>query len=197
MISTSSARLTSDVLLRPAAPEDAPGLARAYARSREHLRRWEPDREEAFFTLAGQAERLRDLLAEQSAGRVMPWVMVRLPDEAAAEPDVVGTITLTGIVLGPWRSANVGYWVDAGQVRRGLASAALRAVCVAADAELGLHRLQAGTLLDNVASQRTLTSCGFTPYGVAENYLHINGAWRDHRLFQKILNGRRPGEPVG
>ncbi|MFE1774533.1 GNAT family N-acetyltransferase [Streptomyces sp. NPDC059008] len=192
MISASSVRLTSDVLMRPAVSEDAAGLARSYLRSRDHLRPWEPDRDEAFFTPAGQAERLREMLAERGAGRSMPWVLVREPDGGAAEPDIVGTITLSGIVRGPFHSGNVGYWIDAGQVGRGLASAALRAVCAAADTELGLHRLQAGTLVHNAASQRVLTKCGFTLFGTAEDYLHINGAWRDHRLFQKILNGRRP-----
>lgn len=122
----------------------------------------------------------------------MPWVLVRQADGSAAEPDIVGAVTLSGIVLGPFRSATVGYWIDAGQVGRGLASAAVRAVCATADAELGLHRLQAGLLVDNIASQRVLAKCGFVPFGTAENYLHIDGAWRDHRLFQKILNDRRP-----
>ncbi|MFE0381623.1 GNAT family N-acetyltransferase [Streptomyces inhibens] len=195
MITASPARLTPDVLMRPAVPEDATGLARAYTRSRDHLRRWEPERDEAFFTPAGQAQHLRSRLAEQRAGRALPWVLVRQPDQGAAEadePDIVGAITLSDIVLGPLRSAHVGYWIDVGQVRRGLASAAVTALCSAADTELGLHRLQAGTLVDNLASQRVLTKCGFVPFGVAENYLHINGAWRDHRLFQKILNDRRP-----
>lgn len=187
-----SARLTPDVLMRLPVPEDAAPLARAYQRSRDHLRPWEPDRHESFFTPAGQAERLQGLLAEWSAGRAVPWVLVRQPDGDAAEPDVVGAVTLSGVTRGPMCSASLGYWIDAGQVGRGLASAAVRAVCALSDTELGLHRLQAGTLLHNIASQRVLTKCGFTLFGTAERYLHINGAWRDHRLFQKILNDRRP-----
>ncbi|MFG2137765.1 GNAT family N-acetyltransferase [Streptomyces sp. NPDC048650] len=187
---TASVQLTPDVVLRPAVPADAAGFARAYLRSRDHLRPWEPDRDDAFFTAAGQSERLRVLLAERDEGRGMPWALVR--QEAGAERDIVGAITLSGIVLGPLRSANVGYWIDPGQLGRGLASAALTAVCAAADGELHLHRLAAGTLLDNVASQRVLAKCGFVEYGVAEEYLHINGAWRARRLFQKILNDRRP-----
>ncbi|MFE6689838.1 GNAT family N-acetyltransferase [Streptomyces sp. NPDC057743] len=189
---TTSAWLAPDVLMRPAELTDAAGFSRAYQRSREHLRRTEPDRGEAFYTPTGQVERLRAQLAEQAAGRLALWVLVRASDDASAEPDVAGAITLSGITYGPLHSASVGYWIDAGQVRRGLAAAALRAVCAAADGELGLHRLEAGTLVDNVASQRVLTGCGFTLYGTAEKYLHINGAWRDHRLFQKILNDRRP-----
>ncbi|MER6104301.1 GNAT family protein [Streptomyces sp. NPDC001832] len=41
---------------------------------------------------------------------------------------------------------------------------------------------------DNVASQRVLAKCGFEQYGMAPRYLHINGEWRDHRLFQRILH---------
>jgi len=49
-----------------------------------------------------------------------------------------------------------------------------------------LHRLEAGTLLDNRASQRVLEKNGFEPIGIARNYLYINDAWRDHLLFQRI-----------
>ncbi|MER6053486.1 GNAT family protein [Streptomyces sp. NPDC001793] len=192
MITTASARLAADVLMRPAELADAAGFARAYQRSLDHLRPTEPVRAQGYYTLAGQTERLRAQLAERDAGRLMPWVLVREPDDGPGEPDVVGAITLSQITYGPLRSASVGYWIDAGHLRRGLASAAVRAVCAAADGELGLHRLEAGTLVENTASQRVLTGCGFTLYGTAEKYLHINGAWRDHRLFQKILNDRRP-----
>ncbi|MER7985567.1 GNAT family protein [Streptomyces noursei] len=191
----SSARLAPDVLMRPTELADAAGFARSYLRSLDHLRRTEPLRADGFYTPAGQAERLAVQLAERDAGRVMPWVLVREPDdgsEVPGEPDVVGALTLSQITYGPLRSASVGYWIDIGQLRRGLAAAALRAACAAADRELGLHRLEAGTLVDNVASQRVLTGCGFTPYGTAEKFLHIDGAWRDHRLFQKILNDRHP-----
>lgn len=77
-------------------------------------------------------------------------------------------------------------------IGRGLATAAVTQACAAADTELGLHRVEAGTLLDNVPSQRVLAKCGFEEFGVAPSYLYINGAWRDHRLFQRILNDRFP-----
>jgi ribosomal-protein-alanine N-acetyltransferase len=51
---------------------------------------------------------------------------------------------------------------------------------------LRLHRLQAGTLVDNIGSQRVLEKNGFERIGVAHNYLEIAGAWRDHILFQRI-----------
>ena len=48
---------------------------------------------------------------------------------------------------------------------------------------LGLHRLQAATLLDNERSQAVLRAAGFEEFGVAPSYLRIDGRWRDHRLF--------------
>ena len=52
---------------------------------------------------------------------------------------------------------------------------------------LGLHRVEAGTLVENHASQRVLTANGFTRYGLAPAYLRIDDRWQDHILFQ-VLN---------
>jgi ribosomal-protein-alanine N-acetyltransferase len=54
--------------------------------------------------------------------------------------------------------------------------------------EAGLHRLQAGTLLHNAASQTVLRRNGFTPIGVAPRYLRIAGRWQDHLLFQLLAD---------
>ena len=40
---------------RPLVLDDAPALAAAYVRNREHLGRWDPVRPESFFTAEGQA----------------------------------------------------------------------------------------------------------------------------------------------
>jgi [ribosomal protein S5]-alanine N-acetyltransferase len=93
-------------------------------------------------------------------------------------------------VYGPLRSANLGYWVDASRNGRGLATRAVAAAVEQAFGPLGLHRLQAGTLVDNVASQRVLEKNGFELIGLARNYLHIGGAWRDHLLYQRTVEGR-------
>ncbi|MEV7192731.1 GNAT family protein [Streptomyces sp. NPDC093510] len=175
--------LTKDVLIRPVVLDDAEALARAHRRNRAHLAPWDPARTAAFFTTEGQAERVMAQLAEGREGRSAHWVLV-------SAGEIIGHAALSNIVLGPVRSANLGYWIDAEHVGRGLASAAARHVCEAADGQLGLHRVEAGTLLHNTASQRVLAKCGFEEYGIAPGYLFINGAWRDHRLFQKILNDR-------
>lgn len=181
-----SCALPGRVLLRTASPGDAEALCAAYVDNREHLAPWEPRRDDAFFTVEGQARRLADRRREHEAGRLVPWLMV------AGDGGVVGTVTLSGITLGPFCSASLGYWTAAGMQRRGLATAAVEAVRAIAAERLGLHRIEAGTLVDNVRSRRVLDKCGFEPIGTAPRYLHIAGAWRDHRLFQRILHDGPP-----
>ncbi|MEU5168975.1 GNAT family N-acetyltransferase [Streptomyces mutomycini] len=178
--------LADGVRLRPVALTDAESFAEALTRSRAYMRPWEPARPEAFYTPEGQAQRLTGLLADRDAGRVMPWAL------ADDEDRVVGAMTLVCIERGPFRNARLGYWTDVGRAGRGLATAAVSRVCELARDELGLHRIEAGTVVDNAASQRVLAKCGFELYGTAPRYLHINGAWQDHRMFQRILHDGSP-----
>ncbi len=62
-----------------------------------------------------------------------------------------------------------------------------------AERRLGLHRLEAGTMLRNEPSQAVLRRAGFTFFGMAERFLYVNGTWEDHVLFQRILNDRPAG----
>jgi ribosomal-protein-alanine N-acetyltransferase len=177
--------LGGGVVLRPLGADDAAELAHAYTRNREHLSPWEPRRAADFYTVAGQVVRVRDQLAQREAGRLMPWLL-------ADGKRVVGAMNLSNITFGAFRSGNLGYWVDAAYNGRGLATGAVEAVCQAASERLGLHRIEAGTLVRNLASQRVLGKAGFELIGTAPRYLHIDGEWRDHLLFQRILNDRPP-----
>ncbi|MEU8523032.1 GNAT family protein [Streptomyces sp. NBC_01216] len=175
--------------IRPAVPEDAAALAAALLRNRAFMRPWEPRRTEAYYTAEGQAARLAD-------GGIR-WFAVEAETGGGGETGedgetIVGAATLSGIALGPFRSASLGYWVDSRYTGRGLASALVREACRAAREDLGLHRVEAGTVLDNHASQRVLAKSGFERIGTAPRYLHIDGAWRDHHLYQRVLHDEPP-----
>ncbi|MGP3772465.1 GNAT family N-acetyltransferase [Streptomyces sp. SDT5-1] len=173
--------ITPDTELRRAVADDARALAEAVVRNREFMAPWEPYRAEEYYTEREQAARIAE------PGGAM-WLLF----DRSSVGRVVGRVALNGIHLGPLCSANLGYWVDAEYRGRGLVPAAVEEVCRAARDELGLHRVEAGTLVDNVASQRVLAKCGFVRYGLAPKYLHINGEWRDHVLFQRLLHDEPP-----
>ncbi|WP_198597858.1 GNAT family N-acetyltransferase [Blastococcus atacamensis] len=163
--------------------DDAPAIAALLRENREFLAPYEPRRPESYFTDVGQRTELAEVLAGHSAGTTVPYVVL------APTGEVAGRITLGGIVRGALLSGVLGYWVARRYTRQGLASAAVAHVVRTAFDELGLHRLEAGTLVDNVASQAVLARNGFERYGLAPRYLRIAGRWQDHVLFQ-VLNPR-------
>ncbi len=172
--------LPEGYVIRDLSTSDAAALADAYRRNREHLAPFEPTRPESFFTEEGQASAAADQVARAQQGLSAAWVVAR-------DQQIVARINLTNIVMGVLRSASIGYWVDRKHVGRGLATGAVGFVCAQAQGR-GLHRVEAGTLVHNRASQRVLERSGFEPYGLAPRYLFIGGAWQDHRLYQRILH---------
>lgn len=136
-------------------------------------------REEEFFTERGQRERVGAALADLAAGRAYPYVV-----EVDGVP--VGRVNVTNVSRGPFCSGSLGYWVAGTHTGRGLASAAVGQVLESCFGRHGLHRVEAATLVDNVASQAVLRRHGFVLIGRAEGYLRIAGRWQDHLLFQRL-----------
>jgi len=169
------------VTTRLVATSDAPELAAVLAANRKFLAPYEPFRPEDYYTAEGQRTYLEDVLRTTAAGLTLPHVIV-------VDGRIVGRITLSGITRGPFLSASVGYWVAESANGRGVASAALARILRVAFDEMGLHRVEAGTLVHNAASQRVLERNGFRRYGLAPRYLKIDGDWRDHILFQRLAD---------
>ncbi|HZJ04274.1 MAG TPA: GNAT family protein [Nocardioidaceae bacterium] len=67
-----------------------------------------------------------------------------------------------------------------------LATAAVRDIKRVAFEELGLHRIQAETLLHNARSKRVLERNGFVRIGMAPEYLKSAGEWQDNDLYQVL-----------
>lgn len=168
--------------IRPLTLEDAEPLVDLLRTNREFLAPWQPIRDPAFLTVPGQRAAIEQLLGDQKRGVTAAHVIL---DEAR----IIGGVTLTNVVRGPFQSCNLGYWVSSADNGRGHASAAVAEITELAFSKLGLHRIEAGTLLNNIASQRVLERNGFERFGLARRYLQIAGHWQDHVLFQKIAPG--------
>jgi ribosomal-protein-alanine N-acetyltransferase len=159
-------------VIRRLVPDDAPEVARLLVANMSFLAPFEPERAEDFWSSEGQRSRI------EKAEHLY----------AILDADVIaGTVALSNVALGPFQSAHLGYWVDERRNGRGLATRAVAELVDRSFAKLGLHRLEAATLVDNVASQRVLEKNRFSRIGVAPRYLRIAGAWRDHVLFQRTV----------
>jgi ribosomal-protein-alanine N-acetyltransferase len=168
--------------IRPVVPGDAKVLSALYTAQRDFLAPFEPVRAESFFTEPTQRVRLTEIAERRRMGAGYSWLIL---DEGV----VAGMISLSNVVRGPFQSANIGYFVAREHNGRGLATTAVQLVVAEAFSAVGLHRVEAGTLLDNLGSQRVLQKAGFEQFGLAKRYLHIGGAWRDHLLFQRLSDG--------
>ena len=160
--------------------DDVPAVAALYSANRSFLAPWEPVRDDEFYTERGQLAVVERALERYSQGMCVPHVIV---DQAG---QVAGRINLNDIVRGAFQSSSMGYWVSATANGRGLATAAVGEMARVAFAGIGLHRVEAATLLHNDRSQRVLERNGFTRFGLAPAYLNIAGRWQDHLLFQRL-----------
>ena len=166
--------------------DDAAPLARLLTANRDYLAPWSPLQNDWYFTEDGQCEVLARDLAAYGRGAMMPLAILD------ADGAVCGRINLNSIIRGAFQGASVGYWVSKSHIGRGLATAAVADVIDVGFGKLGLHRLEAATLLHNTASQRVLTRNGFRPFAVSEAYLKIAGRWQDHILFVLLSPGDDP-----
>lgn len=163
--------------MRPLRRSDAAAWRDARQRNAPWLVRWDatappgmPVRTMTFRTLT------RRLNRAAREGTTMPWVV--LVDGAFA-----GQVTINNIVRGSAQFASVGYWIDKEFAGR---SVMPRAVAMAVDHcffTAGLHRIEIAIRPENSNSLRVVEKLDIHEVGYAPRFLHIDGEWRDHRIF--------------
>jgi [ribosomal protein S5]-alanine N-acetyltransferase len=119
---------------------------------------------------------VRHYESEARAGRMLPFT-IRAGDRLA------GQMVVFGIAGGSLLSAAAGYWVDRDLAGQGIAPTALALAGDHLFRSVGLHRLEVNIRPENTSSLAVVRKLGFRDEGVRAAYLHINGAWRDHRSF--------------
>jgi ribosomal-protein-alanine N-acetyltransferase len=165
-----------EVVLRPLRWQDRREWCALRADNHPWLARWEATPPDGAVRPVRFGQVLRHQRAEARAGRMLPLVI-----EAGGR--LVGQMHLFAMVGGSLRSAAAGYWVARPAAGRGLAPTALAMACDHAMRGLGLHRVEVNIRPENAASLAVVRKLGFRDEGVRERYLHIDGAWRDHRTF--------------
>ena len=94
--------------------------------------------------------------------------------------ELAGVINISGIMLGFFKSAYLGYYAFLPHAGLGLMREGLIQVISTAFRELKLHRLEANILPDNQRSLALVKGLGFRLEGFSPRYLKVCGRWRDH-----------------
>jgi len=168
-----------DVSTRLLTQDDVPALVDLLRRNRDALAPWEPTRTDDYLTVDTQQRLVAEALARHTNGVMVPLVIT-------ADGDLAGRMNINDVVRGAFQSAHLGYWVDQTHQGQGVATAAVADTVRHAFDDLGLHRLQADTLVHNAASRTVLTRSGFAEIGRAPRYLRIAGRWQDCILHQLL-----------
>ncbi len=165
------------VVLRPISQRDRDVWRRVRAANLVWLGRWDataPSRSQA--QPRSFASMVRSMRREARAGRQLPFVV-------QYDGRFVGQLTVSNIVRGSAQYASIGYWIDETYAGRGITT---RAVAMAIDhcfGPVGLHRIEVAIRPENTSSLRVVEKLGIKEIGYAPRYLHIDGDWRDHKLF--------------
>ena len=165
------------MVLRPLAHRDREAWRGVRARNLAWLGPWDataPSR--SYAQPRSFASMVRQMRREARAGRQLPFAV-------DYDGHFVGQLTVSNVVRGSAQYASVGYWIDEAYAGRGIIT---RAVAMAIDhcfSAVGLHRIEVAIRPENTSSLRVVEKLGIKEIGYAPRYLHIDGDWRDHKLF--------------
>lgn len=153
-----------------------------YKRNKFFLERFEPKRDEYFFTKENHLEIIRQDIKNIESKKGFRFYIQDKEGE-----NIIGVITIDNIIYGPFLSCYMGYKLDGEHLNKGLMTEAVLELVKFAFNQLGLHRIEANVMPSNQESLRVLEKSGFKLQGVSEKYLKINGIWEDH-CHMVILN---------
>jgi len=156
-----------------------------YKRNKEHLKTWDPLRNEEFYELK---TRKRTLTLEVNSMRNMNYFRLWIFKKTDAESEkIIGTIGVCNIIRGVFQSCMLGYCIDKDEVNNGYITEAVEKTINILFKEYKLHRTEANIMPKNKASLKVVKKLGFKEEGLAKKYLKINGKWEDH-IHMVLLN---------
>ncbi|MBT2469513.1 GNAT family N-acetyltransferase [Streptomyces sp. ISL-66] len=173
------------VALRPLRTADGPEFPARVRESRELHRPWlfPPATIEEYEPYAAR-------LAEEAGADRAGFLVCELGSGAIA-----GFVNVNNIVRGAFRCGALGYGAFAHAAGRGLLGEGLDlAIGRAFDADgLDLHRLEANIQPGNTTSIALVRGRGFRLEGLSPDFLHVDGAWRNHERWAITAEMPRPG----
>jgi [ribosomal protein S5]-alanine N-acetyltransferase len=162
--------------LRPLRRRDRRAWFEVRRRNAEWLRQWEATPPDPRQGLPSFPTMVTTLLREAKAGRALPFVLTH-------DGQLVGQVTVGGIVRGSQCGGHIGYWIDRSFAGRGIVPTGVAMAADHAFSVLGLHRLEIAMRPENDPSRRVAEKLGFRYEGLRLRFLHIDGDWRDHLVY--------------
>ena len=177
-MSTSTLLLTQNLKLIIVKESFSKKVLAYYMRNRDSFKIWEPLRQEDFYTIDHHKTALKAGLKRVNEGKEYRFMIFEKDDLQLTK--VIGVLSFSSIVKGPFLSCFVGYSIDNNFQNKGYMTQALKAGINFMFDTIGLHRIEANIMPNNISSLKVVTKLGFENEGLSPKYLKINGTWEDH-----------------
>jgi ribosomal-protein-alanine N-acetyltransferase len=176
------------VELRQLKKSDARKLQALLLKDRAWLSPWEATTPGIRYPVDAR-DLVRNLLYQQRKGTGLAFII-------EVDGALAGQINVANILYGSVSSATVGYWIGKDFAGRGAMPIAVALTIDYLFDELGLHRVEIDIRPENEASLRVVEKLKLREEGLKERFIHIDGQWRDHRVFA-ITSEERKGSMLG
>ena len=155
-------------------------------KSENFLNQWEPEKDFNYYSKNLFVKRVRWAKKNFDLKIVLHFFLF-----LRSNYQLVGGITLDNIRYGPFQSATLGYWLGEEFSKKGIMTEGLNSLITYANKTVGISRIEAATLPNNLASRRLLENCNFKYEGVGQYYLQIKGKWQHHILYAITFDSRK------
>lgn len=158
--------------LHTAAPDD---LVDFFCRNRAYFQPFFPLYDETFYSCEGWNQQLKQYPELAATGKSIRFVIMD-------HKKIIGMINFTDICRGFFDACYLGYNLDPDYQGQGIMTKTLTILINHITTQVGITRIMANYLEDNIKSAALLKKLSFIQEGFAEKYLKINGRWQGHVL---------------
>ena len=148
--------------------------------NRTWLRKWEATNPVGPMSFDVRSS-IRHLQSNARAGLGLPFII-------EYQGELAGQLNVSSISYGSVSMATIGYWVSERFAGKGLTPTAVALASDHCFFTVGLHRIEICIRPENTNSLRVVEKLGLQQVGYAPRFLHIDGAWRDHRLYLSLIH---------
>lgn len=163
------------VALRPVSRRDYWRLQYLLTQDRDWLEPWEATTP-GLRTVVNAGWMISSLKSQARRGTGLGFVILH-------NGTIVGQLNVASIQHGSVSSATIGYWIAKSAAGNNITPTAVALAIDYLMDEVGLHRIEIDIRPENGPSLRVVEKLGLRLEGIKERFIHIDGAWRDHKVF--------------
>ena len=163
------------IALRPVGRRDFWRLQQLLTQDRDWLEPWEATTP-GLRTLVNARWMISNLRAQARRGTGYGFVILK-------DGLVVGQLNVANVQHGSLSSATIGYWIAKSTAGQNIMPTAVALAIDFLMDDVGLHRVEIDIRPENLPSLRVVEKLGLRQEGLKERFIHIDGAWRDHKIF--------------